>query len=381
MFKAATSPPSPLEQGRVKTIFAADVALARGQILDELKSQREGPSIVTITWERVPELKRELNELVDAIAEAAHSIWPHWYRSAAERFLLANGTATEVVREGEIEAVVLHAKSHAPTSSEAWLRHVWKRCERGRLPTTKKLTSAEQIRQLSKAVDPHNLITVVATLQPILRKGRLQALAKALEWMAKETAAPLVFIAPAEWHSRPELDAISYDCVPCWDDLSRDTPSQASGALNRDAGPIPDPTFRPLERDGELASSPGGTDSSVVVEPVLGKPHPKSRVENHLAKHLTADPELAPLFRWNHPMPVLGIGKTVDLFWEAGGVVIEIDGPSHLTPPQYNQDRDRDYRLLLEGYTSLRITNDAVNADVAVVIEKIRKVVRLRNRN
>jgi very-short-patch-repair endonuclease len=380
MFKTATSPLSTPDQGRVKAIFAADVALARGQVLDELKSQREGPSIVTITWEKVPELQRELNGLVDAIAEAALSIWPLWYRSAAERFRQASDTATDVVRERDIDEVVLHAKSHAPTSSEAWLRHVWKRCERGRLPTTKKLTSAEQVRHLSKAVDPHHLIIVVAALRPIVKKGRLQALAKALEWMAKETASPLVFIAPAEWNSRPELDAISYDCVP-WDDPSRNLPSQPSGALSRDTGPIPDPTLIPLEKGGEPANSPGGTDSSVVVEPVLGKPHPKSRVENHLAKHLTADPELAPLFRWNHPMPVLGIGKTVDLFWEAGGVVIEIDGPSHLTPPQYNQDRDRDYRLLLEGYTSLRITNDAVNADVAVVIEKIRKVVRLKNRN
>ncbi|HXS19469.1 MAG TPA: DUF559 domain-containing protein, partial [Polyangiaceae bacterium] len=42
---------------------------------------------------------------------------------------------------------------------------------------------------------------------------------------------------------------------------------------------------------------------------------------------------------------------------------------------QYNKDRKRDYVLLLEGYTTVRITNETVISDVYVVLEQIRNVV------
>ncbi len=370
MPRDTASPPLICGPGRVKAVFAADVALAWRQILENLKSRSEGPSVVTISWQQVPELERELDSLVDAMAEAALSIWPHWYCSADERFVSSDAPTPNA------RAVVLRAQARAVAHSEAWVRLVWKRCERHKLPKTKRLPNAEQVRHLSRAIDPFHLIIVVAAYKPVVKKGRLQALTKALEWMAKETDTPLVFVAPTEWRARPELDAVTYDSIT-WSDLEESTPTRKGRARAREVPGASASDSRSPPAQASPHPKPDDAECGVVVEPVFGKPHPKSQVEKHLAKHLATDPELAPLFRWNHPIPVLGIGRTVDLFWEAGGLVIEIDGPSHLTAPQYNQDRVRDYRLLLDGYTTLRITNDAVNADVAVVIEQIRKVVRL----
>lgn len=61
--------------------------------------------------------------------------------------------------------------------------------------------------------------------------------------------------------------------------------------------------------------------------------------------------------------------------------MIEIDGDEHCRPYQYNRDRERDYRMYMSGYLTLRITNDEVNANPDAVLEKIRNVVsRLKHR-
>ena len=41
-------------------------------------------------------------------------------------------------------------------------------------------------------------------------------------------------------------------------------------------------------------------------------------------------------------------------------------------------DRERDYRLLLAGYLTLRLTNEDVLGDLALALEKLRNVVDLR---
>lgn len=380
--------------GRVQTVFASDVSRLRAWVLDELREGDVVPSVVSVTWDEAPGLRNELDAVIEAMAQAALSIWPRWYSSPIARF----EASTEA--NPSLERVVSYARQQSLAFSETWTQRVWERCAKNKLPIAKRVVAAEQVRQLALAIDPHHLVLVVSVLRAETKKGRLQTLARAVEWMAAQTRAPLVFLAPAEWRDRAELDAVNFDAIDGdslgihsfmtaaepdlrVDATARDdlTPASAdeSGVIlspsregDASSAPVADVPVHALVQAGVAAIQ---CKTGVVVEPIYGKPHPLSTVEQHLAKHLAADDELKALFWWNHPMQVLGSGCKVDLLWQAGGLVIEVDGPDHLVANKYNADRRRDYVLLLEGYTTLRITNDAVNYDVGVVIEQIRKVV------
>jgi len=360
--------------------FSDNVAVLRNSLIEQLASRGVVHSVVSITWAEAPELEVELDAVVDALAKAAFSVWPNWYSTPTARF-----DERDTVPRG-LTRIVANAKAHGLPVSESWAKRVWSRCERGKLPKSEKISSAEQIRQLSLAIDLHRPILLVAILDSNVQTERLQVLSQTLAWMAAQAEAPLVFLAPSAWKQRSELDAISFEA---WDaDALASAPPEAA-PVEGPAALHPEPSTNSATAGraappSERVPSPPTSNTtptpvpplSVVVEPFFGKPHPNSRVESYLAKHLDADKELRALFSWNQPMPVLGTGCSVDLFWQAGGLVIEIDGPDHFTPHKYNADRLRDYKILLAGYTTLRITNDAINYDVAVVIEQIRKVVR-----
>lgn len=377
--------------GRVQTVFASDVSQLQGLVLRELRERDDIPSVVSITWEEAPGLKNELEAVVDAMAEAARSIWPRWYSSPIVRFEQREATPPELAE------IISDAKHRSLPFSEAWTKRVWERCQKGKLPISKKVTAAEQVHQLALAIDPHQLVLVVTVLGAATKKGRLQTLTRAVEWMAAQAGVPLIFLAPAAWKDRSELDGINYLAIDA--DVLDETPLEMRAEVPiehtsivtnpgaDESGVILTPPSSKEGEPGSLQSDlvktattptprnlvPVPTGTGVVVEPVFDKP--RSEVEKHLAQFLSADAELSRLFRWNHPVQVLGPSCSVDLLWDEGRLVIEIDGSSHRTQLQYSKDRKRDYLLLLEGYTTLRLTNESVIHDVELVIEQIRKVV------
>jgi very-short-patch-repair endonuclease len=126
------------------------------------------------------------------------------------------------------------------------------------------------------------------------------------------------------------------------------------------------------------AAQPDGASNAlyVTVGPIVGKPHPSSEVEQLICASLAADAELAGLFEFNQRLPAFGNKHyIVDLVWRKGGLVIELDGPEHNGQIAYARDRERDYRLLVSGYATLRVPNAEVCIDVDSVITKIRNVV------
>lgn len=370
---------------RVQTVFASDVGQLQDFLLRELRERDDVASVISVTWEEAPGLKNELDAVVDAMARAALSIWPRWYSSPIARFEQRDDPLPD------LEQVISRAKQQTLQFSEAWTKRVWARCQKNKLPLSKKVVAAEQVRQLALAIDPANLMLVVTVLRPEAKKGRLQTLARALEWMAAQSGAPLVFLAPVEWKDRSELDVVNFEAIDADAMEVHSAGAQDEGGLidpsADESGVILSPsrkldeTSRSLQNAAHslfLKKSPRDPiQAGVVVEPFFGKPHPNSQVENYLEEHLALDEELRPLFTWNHPMPLLGSLCSVDLLWEDGRLVIELDGSSHLKPLQYNKDRGRDYLLLLGGYTTVRITNESVISNVALVIEQIRNVVRL----
>ncbi|MEU0555429.1 DUF559 domain-containing protein [Dactylosporangium sp. NPDC006015] len=117
------------------------------------------------------------------------------------------------------------------------------------------------------------------------------------------------------------------------------------------------------------------------VAAAAGRPHPRSTVEAALESVLRQQNERWAYGRaWNatyQPSPVRGAIRP-DLLWAAERVVVELDGPEHCRPAQYDADRVRDVQLQLDGYAVLRFTNARVRHDVQAVAAQIEHLIRTR---
>lgn len=107
---------------------------------------------------------------------------------------------------------------------------------------------------------------------------------------------------------------------------------------------------------------------------------PKSSLEQNLAARLQRDPELQNLFEPNILLlTVFQTSPRVDFVWRAGRLIVEIDSHHfHSKPESFADDRQRDYETGVSGYMTLRLTDQEVSHDMDLVIQKIRRFVRLR---
>lgn len=332
--------------GRVLTVYAAEPTYVRRALVNEAEAVAPGKTVVSVHWQQAPALDLELHQVLRTMAEAARDLWPRWYATVEERFEFEQWPTTE------LELRLNDARTKTGNVSAAWFRKAWRCCQEGSLPVVKGMTPAEQLRQLSLAMDPSGPIVMLAVSGGQASPIRVHSLARASEWLATQTEAPVVLVVPEEWSKYNEMDVVNYEPI-YWQ-------------TEEDNSCDEDPRLPPHE-------------PQVLVEPCIGRPHPCSDVEQRLYDRLMMDPELSPLFQFNRRTTgYQGVSYRVDLLWAQGLVVIEIDGHDHCKILKYHEDRERDYRLLLAGYTVLRITNEDVIADTARVLEKIRKVVHLR---
>jgi hypothetical protein len=117
-----------------------------------------------------------------------------------------------------------------------------------------------------------------------------------------------------------------------------------------------------------------------VPTPIIKRGAPRSSQERSLAARLQCDPELRDLFEPN--VLLLTIFETsprVDFVWRAGRLIVEIDSHHfHSKPESFADDRQRDYETGVSGYMTLRLTDQEVSHDLDLVVQKIRRCVRLR---
>lgn len=336
------------EPGRVISAFCEDVGLARRQLRVSSEEHRPTPTLVALEWESAPPLARELEEICGALAEAALELWPNWYITAEERF--------EQVRPADLSLTELTAElaeaSILPSAS--WLREAWELAYQQRAPIVSRISVGEQVRQLSQALDPSRLVFALSVAMPDASPARVRGLARAAEWLAHESRAKIVLLLPRSWQGDSELDHVAYEAL----------------SLQADVAPV-------LELDCYGLQQSVDAPVQVVLGPIVGKPHPASVVEKLMQERLLADPEIGVLFEWNRRIEAFGDRQyTVDLVWREGRLVVELDGTEHHRHLAYLKDRDRDYRLLMSGYTTLRVCNDEVHVNVDDVMKKIKNVVQ-----
>jgi very-short-patch-repair endonuclease len=224
------------------------------------------------------------------------------------------------------------------------------------------MPKAEALRQLALAIDPRRLVVVICVRTPPSGKKRLRSLAQGVEWLAANTSARVVLVLPHALRKNSELDHVAYT-----NHVFADVPSEAG------VSSAPKLKVKP--------SQEGPEEPAIYTTPVAGRPAPTSDTEQLLYERLTSDPELCPLFAYNQDVTTAcGELYRVDLIWEEGKLVVELDGPDHRRPVLFARDRVRDYHLFMTGYQVVRFTNSRVIEQCEVVVRMIRDAVQLIRR-
>jgi very-short-patch-repair endonuclease len=302
--------------------------------------------VVSLHWQSAPPLDKELDQIVAAMAVAAKNLWPRWYATVDQRF------DRERWPNAEVECRLDEARRVAGAVSAAWFRKAWAACQRGQVPIVRPVASGEQLRQLAIALDPRGPLVLLLVSNAAASPARIHALARAAEWLASQATAAVTLVLPEVWRGKSELDIVSYDSI-AWESIE---PT--------------DEDEQPLPTDGPR----------ILVEPTIGEPHPASRAEQKLFEVLTRDRALGCLFQFNRRVVAFeNQPYRVDLLCQKYRIVVEIDGMEHRSAKKYRNDRDRDYRLLLAGYLTLRLTNEDILDDITLALQKLRNVVGLRS--
>lgn len=226
-------------------------------------------------------------------------------------------------------------------------------CRSGKIPFVKRFSLSLQAKQLSLALTEVELILAVALRERDPSSDALIGFARASEWLARETGARVLAVLPDDLASRRELDAISFE--------------SADWAFPEGIGP---------DSDGRP------TESKHQIHPIVGRPHPGSPGEQLLASRLPLEPDIGSLFGFNQPVVgIFGNRFLVDLLWQAGRVIVEVDGFGfHRSRESFNGDRERDYELTVTGYLVLRLPHDLVMEDPERAILRIRDFVVYRRK-
>ena len=321
--------------------------------------------------------------LCGVLAEAAAAWWPAWGEPAGTLGL------ADPARPARLAG---RALARAIGADAAWCAAAVAAARAGRDPRPAGFPNAAHARGFAAllaidGVPPTVAVTVDSvTVEPGagesgagepdaagLPSGALLALARGLEWLAGVAGVRVVALLPAAWAGRDDLDAVNPGAirhgVPA--DMASpqaDSPSPPAGSPDADLFPAGSSE----ERDAR------DEPARHVVTPLIGRPHPGSPGEVAMAGFLAGDDELAGLFRFNRPVTTTrGSRFTVDLLWEAGRVVVEIDGYGwHSGRAAFAADRARDYELTVSGYRVLRLPHDLVVSDVALAAARVRDLVR-----
>lgn len=367
--------------GHVRTWFTPDVVDTLSRLETATGAAATTP-MVTVSWPDAADINGAVEAIVRALAGVALARWPDWYGARAPFHHPGIGAALAPEQD---DRVIERLGATHPTLDRAWVRQALRKCRRDALPLSTDFPHAIQLRQLMLAAADSGMVLLLVLEDSFADPVTLLCFARCAAWVAEETGTRVAAFLPTAHRGRPELDPITYHAVdlpevpsprPGPRTMARagaTTGTQESATTGRrTATPIvrpPRPTAQQTIQD---------EPARLVIPPILGRPHPASPGEQLLATWLGRDAELASLFEFNQRVDTAnGEHFVVDLLWRAGKMTVEVDGYTwHSGPHAFAADRYRDYRLLCDGYRTLRLPHDEVMDDPALQCEKIRDVVR-----
>lgn len=265
-----------------------------------------------------------LRQAIEALADTALRLWPFWWGDA-------------LFERDDPLSRIANAVGRGP-----WAVAATRLAAQGRAPRVTDAHPTRELTELSRVIAPRGLALIVDA-QPLCAWP--EAAVAALEGMARHIDGAVVAVFAS---APPEISP--FDRVL--------------------------PHARQLVAPGEPEQTP---DAPRWLSPWRGRPHPLSAAEMRLAAALERDDELRSLFEFNAVVEATwGAKYKVDLLWRAGRLAVEVDGFAvHGHRAAFAADRHRDYELVLNGYSVLRLTNDEIAEDVEMALEKIRNLVNL----
>jgi very-short-patch-repair endonuclease len=247
------------------------------------------------------------------------------------------------LQEARREARALPDK--VPHAVRAW----WERALRGEAPRPPRHAALEQLVGVFAGVIALDALVLAVDL-PVAEPDRAAVMIQAMTRLAGAGVAAL-FLAPALPKEVPPFDWLAHGAV----------------------------AFEGLGPAMRVARA-SGVSLTLLTH---GAPASGSAVERRMHQLIMADPELRGQFVFNATMVLNGgaFAARPDLFCEAAGLVVELDGfADHGQRSAFLADRRRDYEFAAAGFLVLRIPNDDVLADAELALEKIRTVMRMRLR-
>jgi very-short-patch-repair endonuclease len=313
----------------------------------------DGLRLVSVERDRIQTVRGMTDALLSELAEALLLLWPDWY----------HGTYP-LDRRAEFPVMADRIVRDQPLVNPQWLAAAATLSDENRPPRTKQFSATVQARQLRLALSDGPLIVAVFVTERDPSSARLLGLARALEWLAREADATVAAVLPLELAGCRELDAINSG-AQIW------PPERANRATSQAV---------PVREESTPASA---EERKHRVCPIIGRPHPASPGEQLIARQLQGDDELRELFEFNQRVRSVFENRfIVDLLWQAGRIVVEIDGYGwHTSRAAFHADRERDYELTLSGYLVLRLPHEFVVQDPALACERIREFVRFRQQH
>jgi very-short-patch-repair endonuclease len=281
--------------------------------------------------------------VIGQLSEIAYRLWPLWFGDV--RF---DDLHADTLGRRAAEAKLRQAAENIDGLDLAWANATVQNMLEGKSPRLRESLPAVELAQLALAIHGAGIVLLVDA-DAIGRDNANPVVAvQALEWIAQKAHAAVVALFANLPPNRPPFERLLFGA------------RQYHGA--------------------EAAVAPDTEDREPWIAPWHGRPHPGSEIEQRLYAYLKNDQELADMFEFNRIIEtVRGSKPKVDLVWQDGKLVIEVDGyGSHGNRTAFLQDRHRDYELLISGYTVLRLTNDEIGEDLPKSIEKIRDLVHLR---
>ncbi|APW61680.1 endonuclease domain-containing protein [Paludisphaera borealis] len=340
---------------RTRVVFAARGLVGAVGVGLEARAVASGGGIrlVAIRFDRPPPLKALIDDMVDQLAAVALGLFPDWYGDDARFAAVDAQTADfDAILADRLDRLDLLRRG----VSVPWLKAARRLCRRGGLPRPRGFPASVHAAQLARAVDPSPLLIALLLDDDRPAVEALHGLSRASEWLAREAGARVVLIVPDALEASTALDGVSFEAVRVREREAEETSIDVIAPAFATAAP------------------------RLSVSPLIGRPNPASRGELLLARRLERDENLAGLFRYNvHVETRRGTSPLVDLVWESGKIVVEVDGfYYHSDASAFSRDRRRDYELTTSGYLVLRMPEDEVVGDVELAVEKVRDLVEFR---
>jgi very-short-patch-repair endonuclease len=315
-------------------------------LLDEVEPERDNRRALFARLAPALTTEEILEQVIQLFAETALQLWPMWFTDV--NFA---GCRDDILGQLSVNLIARSAAGQITGLSSSWAEAAARLALVSRTPRVKGTLATIELGQLARAISRSGLILIWDVDEAVRLGPNPAALVHALEWIAQHSPHGTVVALFTELPPNvPPFDRILYG--------ARTVVADNDSILN---APV-----------GAQAIKAAAAEVGPWIAPWRGLPHPLSEVEQRLAKALSADAELAPLFGFNQSVEtVRGSRPRVDLVWTIGRLVVELDGySSHGNRTAFLYDRHRDYELTLSGYTVLRLANDEIAQDLGKAIEK-----------